>query len=50
MLVAPTLNKDIIFLVVQAFLDRLNNHEHKQMLDLILLNNFYMFQEVKTAP
>ena len=48
-LVAFTLNKDMAFSVVQAFVNGLNNHEHKQMLDLVLLDDLYTFQEVKTA-
>ena len=43
------LDKDMAFLVVQAFVNGLNNYEHKQMLDLILPNDLYMFQKVKTA-
>ena len=47
MLAALVLNKDMAFSVVQAFIDGLNNHEHKQMLDLILPDDLYTFQEVK---
>jgi len=43
------LDKDMAFLVAQAFVDRLNNYEHKQILDLVLLDDFYTFQEVKMA-
>jgi hypothetical protein len=49
MLVALALDKDIAFLVAQAFVDELNNHEHKQMLDLVLPDDLYTFQEVKAA-
>src|SRR6266480_6328991 len=49
MLAALALNKDMAFLVVQAFINRLNNSQYKQMLDLVLLDNLYTFQEVKTA-
>ena len=47
MLAALVLNKDMAFSVAQAFVDRLNNHEHKQMLDLVLPDDLYTFQEVK---
>ena len=37
------------FLVAQAFINGLNNPQHKQMLDLVLLDDLYTFQEVKVA-
>ena len=46
-LAALMLNKDMTFSMVQAFIDRLNNYKHKQILDLILLDNLYTFQKVK---
>ena len=34
---------------MQAFIDGLNNHEHKQILDLILPDNLYTFQKVEVV-
>ena len=48
-LAALALNKDMAFLVAQAFIDGLNNHKHKQILDLVLPDDLYTFQEVKAA-
>ena len=43
------MNEDMAFTLAQAFIDSLNNTQHQQMLDLILLDTLYTFQDVKTA-
>ena len=43
------MNQDMAFTLAQAFIDGLNNQQHRQMLDLILPDTLYTFQEVKAA-
>ena len=44
-LAALALNKNMVFFMAQAFINRLNNQEHKQMLDLVLPDNLYTFRK-----
>jgi hypothetical protein len=43
------MNEDMAFILAQAFIDGLNNVQHRQMLDLILSDTLYTFQDVKAA-
>ena len=42
-------NEQMEFSLAQSFIEGLNDQQHRQILDLNLLNNIYFFQEVRTA-